>query len=266
MKTYSFILFISTILFISCRKDEVKPDANPAAAGQLTLSFDAILGTNDFALNKDFIVNGKTCNFTQLRYWVSNVILVNTKGEEFAVPNAYYLIEENNAAATNSDFIYPANKREDVKLSGIPAGTYKSIKFAIGVPEKYNNNLSLQAGELSQLNGMTNVSWMWSTSYIFSSLKGKVADGNTTSTAAAKELKIETGLNVNFKTIVLNLPSALNIGGTSSSAIVLNTDVSKITEGVDIMATPTVGASQASVMSVVAGNYAAKVFTVKSVK
>ena len=266
MKNYLLILFISTILFISCSKDEAKPDTNSTAAGKVTLSFDAVLGTNDFALNKDFTINGKTWNFTQLRYWVSNVVLINAKGEEFAVPNAYYLIEENNAATTNSDFTYPANKREDVQLTGIPAGTYKSIRFAVGVPEKYNNNLSLQAGELSQLNGMTNVSWMWATSYIFSSVKGKVAEGNTTGIATAKELKIETGLNANFKTVALILPSDLNIGGNQSSTIVLNADVSKVTDGVDIMATPAVGASQANVMTVVAGNYATKVFTVKSVK
>jgi len=262
MKAFLLTLLIPVVLFTSCRKnDDVQPVTTQETAGKMTLSFKAVIGTADFALNKDFILNGKNLNFTQLRYWVSNVVLINTKGVEFSVPNAYYLIEQNNASTTNSEFTYPANKREDVELSGIPAGNYKSIRFSIGVDEKYNNNLSLQAGELSQLNGMTNVSWMWSTSYIFSSVKGKLTDGTT-----AKDLKIETGLNTNFKTVSLNLPAELHIGNAQSSAIVLNTDVSKIMEGVDIMTTPSIGASQASAMATVASNYATKVFAVKSIK
>lgn len=266
MKYYLFLIFISSILLTSCSKNEVKPDSGTGAAGQLTVTFDAVMGNSDFALNKDFTMNGKTWNFTQLRYWVSNVVLINSKGEEFAVPDSYYLIEENNAATTNSDFTYPANKRENVVFNGVPAENYKSIRFSVGVPEKYNNNLSLQAGELSQLNGMTNVSWMWSTSYIFSSVKGKVADGTTTEGTTAKALKLETGLNTNFKTLTLNFPVELRIDGKQAAVILLNADVSKITDGVDVMATPLVGAAQAGTMAVIAGNYATKVFTVKSVQ
>jgi hypothetical protein len=92
-------------------------------------------------------------------------------------------------------------------------------------------------------------------------LKGKV-----TESAITKTIVVETGLNANFKTVSLNLPSVLHIGSTKSSTILLNTDVTKITDGVDIMTTPSVGASEATVMSAVAVNYATKVFTVKSVQ
>jgi hypothetical protein len=258
MKKFLTIISLSTLLFASCSKDSELAVATETE-GKATLTFDAVVGTSDFALDKDFTVGAKTWNFTQLRYWVSNVVLVKASGEEYAVPNSYYLIEENKAAETNSTYIYPANKRESVELSGIPAGDYKTIRFSVGVPEKYNNNLSLQAGELSQLNGMTNVSWMWATSYIFTSLKGKVTEATTTKTIA-----VETGLNANFKTVTLNLPSTLHIGSAKSTTILLNADVTKITDGVDIMATPAVGASQATVMAAVAANYSGKVFTVKS--
>ncbi len=251
---------IAAILFTSCKKDD--DTINSAeAAGKATISMDAVVGTNDFALNTNFTANGKTWNFTQLRYWVSNVILVNAAGVEYMVPNSFYLMEENTAVVTNSNFTYPAGKRENIQLTDIPAGDYTAIKFSVGVSEKYNNNLSLQAGELSQLNGMTNVSWMWATSYIFSSLKGTVNDGTTTKTIA-----VETGLNTNLKSVTLSLPQALHISSAKESTISLSADVAKITDGVDIMATPTIGASQAAEMTAVAGNYSSKVFTVKSVR
>jgi len=259
MKKILSILSLTTILFASCNKNN--ETLEPAeTAGKATLTLDAVVGITDFALNKDFTANGKTWNFTQLRYWVSNVVLVKASGEEYAIPNSFYLMEENNSAETNSTYTYPANKRESIQLSDIPAGDYKAIKFSVGVSDKYNNNLSLQAGELSQLNGMTNVSWMWATSYIFSSLKGKVTEG-----ATAKTISVETGLNANYRVVNLNLPSNLHIGSAKSSTILLNADVTRITDGVDIMTTPTVGASQAAVMAAVATNYSTKVFTVKSV-
>jgi hypothetical protein len=260
MKKTLALISICSILLSACTKTEtVTPVAPAETEGKATITFDAVVGTTDFALDKDFVANGKTWNFTQLRYWVSTVVLVKASGEEYIVPNSVYLIEENKASETNSEHIYPANKRESIQLTGIPAGDYKSIKFGIGVTEKYNSNLSLQAGELSQLNGMTNVSWMWSTSYIFSSLKGTVADGATT-----KNLAIETGLNANYKSVSLNFATNLHIGSSKSTEVVLNADVTKITDGVDVIATPTVGAAQATVMAAVATNYSTKVFSVKS--
>ncbi|WP_240049233.1 MbnP family protein [Mucilaginibacter psychrotolerans] len=258
MKKILSIISLSTILLASCTKNN---DVEPVeTSGKTTLTLDAIVGTTDFALNKDFTIGTKTWNFTQLRYWVSNVVLVKTDGSEYAVPNSYYLVEENNAAETNSDHIYPANKRESISLTDIPAGDYKAVKFYVGVDSKYNDNLSLQAGELNQLDGMTNISWMWATSYIFSSLKGKITEGATT-----KTLAVETGLNANYKAVNLSLPSTLHIGSGKATTILVNADVTKITDGVDIMTTPTVGAAQATVMTAVASNYSGNVFTVKSV-
>lgn len=254
MKKVLCLAALTAALFSSCDKNDETP------TGRATLSFDAVVGTEDFALNKDFTISGKTWNFTQFRYWVSNVVLIKTNGEEYVVPDSFYLIEENNAAGTNSTFIYPANKRENVDISEIPEGDYRSVRFSIGVSEKYNNNLSLQAGELSQLNGMTNVSWMWATSYIFSSLKGKV-----TATGASQTIAVETGLNTNYKSVSLDFSSSVHIGSSKSPVIVLNADVTKVTDGLDIIATPAVGASEADAMSKVAGNYATKVFSVRSV-
>jgi len=263
MKKFLTIISLSAILFTSCSKDELVAVAD--GAGKTTLTFDATFNGNDFALNKDFALGTKTFNFTKFRYWVSNVALINAAGEEVKVPGSYYLLEETgaiNLVGVNNDnagTIYPATKREDVLLKEIPAGDYKAIKFGVGVDQKYNDNMSLQSGELSQLNGMTNVSWMWLTSYIFTSATGTVKEGT-----ASKTLKVETGLNANYKTVALNLPQSIKIGSSKSANIVINVDLSKAFDGIDVMATPTVGASQAAVMSAVAANYGGKVFSVKS--
>ncbi|WP_304067493.1 MbnP family protein [Pedobacter glucosidilyticus] len=149
-----------------------------------------------------------------------------------------------------------------IQLSGVPVGDYKSIKFSVGVESRYNDNLSLQIGELSQLNGMTNISWMWMTSYIFTSVGGTVKSG----ASAPKNMLVETGLNTNYKTVTINLPTNIRISSVKDSEIVLKADVEKALDGVDVFANPIVGASKATIMAQVATNYATKVFTVASAR
>lgn len=263
MRTILSVALIATLFLTSCEKEV--GTILPETEGKLTLNLDAQFGNQDFALNTDFSSGTKTYNFNKLRYWVSNVSLVDENGQSFEVPNSYYLVEETgaiNLTGVNNDLattIYPATKRENIELRDIPAGIYKQIKFAVGVAQKYNDNLSLQAGELSQLNGMTNVSWMWLTSYIFSSVSGKVTEAGST-----KNISVETGLNANYKTVSIDLNQALRIGSNKKSTIALNVDVSKIFDGVDITNNPVIGASKATIMANVATNYATKVFSLKS--
>ncbi len=258
MNKFIVIISLFSLLFTSCEKNnEVIP---LETVGKATVTFDAVFGTQDFSINKDFVSGSKTFNFTKFRYWVTNLALVNSKGEEYKVPNSYFLIEETTAVPVQDGaFTYPATKRETIQLSDVPVGDYQTIKFSIGVESKYNDNLSLQIGELSQLNGMTNVSWMWMTSYIFSSIGGKVTEGNAT-----KNILIETGLNANYKSVSLNLPTPLHISSSKNAAIILATDVAKAIDGIDLIANPVIGASKATLMAQVATNYTSKVFVVKS--
>lgn len=258
MKRILFSAFSATVLlFTSCKKDDVIVEA----LGQTTLSFDAKVGTTDFALNQNFTIGTRTYKFDKLRYWISNVSLVDSKGTEYKVPNSYYLVEETSAVPVQDGaYTYPANKREDVAIKDIPVGDYKTVKFSIGVDAAHNDNLSLQAGELSQLNGMTNVSWMWHTSYIFSSIGGTVTEGATT-----KTIKAETGLNTNYKSVSLDLPSAIHVSSAKAKGVVFTVDVSKLFSSLDLITTPTIGASQATAMSQLATNYTTAI-SVASVK
>ncbi len=256
MKHILYSVALLSLVFTSCTKEENTAEM----AGQATVSFDAKVGSSDFALNQNFTIGNRIYNFKQFRYWVSNVSLVDDKGAEYKIPNSYFLLEETGEVKTQEGaYTYPSNKREDVIISNIPVGNYKTVKFAIGVDAKYNDNLSLQAGELSQLSGMTNISWMWHTSYIFSSITGSVTEGSTT-----KNIKAETGLNSNFKTVTIDLPSAVRISSAQNRKVVLAVDLSKVLNGIDLITTPTVGAAQATVMSQLATNYTQSISVVSA--
>lgn len=246
---------LAVILVTSCKKDNNSTETN----GDVTLNFDAKVGNADFVLNQNMAIGSRTYNFKGFRYWVSNIVLVKADGSEYALPSSYYLLEETNAVTVqDGSFTYPAKKREDIVLKGIPKGDYKEVKFSIGIDATHNDNLSLQAGELSQLSGMTNISWMWHTSYIFTTLQGSVTEGATT-----KNFKAETGLNANYKTITITMQQPVKISSSSSAKISFAVDIAQLIDGVDLITTPVIGASQAAVMATLATNFATKAITAK---
>ncbi|WP_159477314.1 MbnP family protein [Dyadobacter sp. 3J3] len=255
------ILLAAAALFSSCSNDDDSSESvTPVASQKTTITFDARAGSSDFALNKDFTIGTQVYNFTKLRYWVSNISLTDSKGVEYKVPNSYYLMEEVGdmdltGTVNDNNMIYPANKRESITLNDIPAGDYKKITFSIGVDPKYNDNLSLQAGELSIASGMSSIAWMWHTSYIFSSIAGTVKQGTDTATFSS-----ETGLNANFKTVSVEFTSSVDL----SKPVILNVDVTKIFDGVDLVKNPKINAASATLMSAVAGNMATKAVTLGS--
>lgn len=253
------LALIGLITLNSCSNDDA--EASVSGSGDAQINFDAKVGTADFALNSPFTISGQTYQFEQLRYWVSDLKLVNDKNETYALKDSFYLIEETSEITVQDKYKYAARKREAVELSGLPAGSYTKIIFSIGVDAAHNDNMSIQNGELSQLNGMTNVSWMWHTSYIFSSLKGK-----NTSTETPVAVAVETGLNTNYRTVELVLPTALVVKADKTAKLNLNVDVEKIVKDVDLVANPKVSAGKPELMTKVADNYKSSVFTFKSVE
>ncbi|RZF59271.1 MbnP family protein [Sphingobacterium corticibacterium] len=251
----SFLSIALLAIMASCSKDT---ELVEIAGGNLSVEFDNVMGNQDFALDKPFDVNGKTYTFDSFRYWVSNIRLQKQNGEWIEIPNSYYLIEETkDIAIQDGAYTYPARKREQIDLNNLPLDTYTAIEFGIGVDSELNDNLSMTAGELSAMTGMTNISWMWHTSYIFSSLKGMAEDGTT------KVVKIETGLNDNYRKVKIDLKSPINLGETTPSKIELKSDVLTLLQSFDSWEVPVVGAQQQDQMKAIADNFSAKFFTLK---
>lgn len=253
----SILALASIALLASCEKDEVSVPVT-GKSGKFEVNFDNRVGTEDFQLQKNYVINGRNYKFENFRYWVSNIRLQKEDGSWYSVPNSYYLIEETDAVAIQEEqYNYAARKRENISLPNIPQGNYKAIEFGIGVDKEKNDNLSITAGELSIMNGMTNTAWMWHTSYIFSSLKG-LAENNTT-----KVLKLETGLNDNYRTVKLNLTSTITFEPGKNATISLEGDIITLLASFDNWEKPTVGAQQVKEMKVISDNFASNFFTIK---
>lgn len=270
MKIHKSILIALIIVgstLISCDKEDVIEQIIVVPA-ETTLIVDTRVGDEDFSLNKNFSIDGTDYQFEKLRYWISNIVLINENGTEYPIKETYFLMEEVgnldlSGTINDNNIVYPANKREEIALNKIPDGFYKNIRFSVGVDAQYNDNLSLQAGELSIANGMSNISWMWHTSYIFSSIGGKATDS---SSSKQTSFIAETGLNENYKSVSIALASPLEVKAGTSSKLTLNLDIAKVLEEVDVITTPVIGAQQPEIMKKISNNFSEKAFSFSSVE
>lgn len=262
------ILFPVLILLLSsaCVETQYVEIEGPApiVEGKVSITFDARYGDANFELNKPFPykLNNEAgefdleYEFTRLRYWVSNVSFIDVSGEEHLVPNSYYLIEENNAIPVQDgsfNKVYPANKREKVDIENIPAGDYKAIKFHIGVEPKYNDNLTMTVGELNALNGMAADNWMWFTSYIFTSVSGKMTW--LKDDPESKNFYWETGSNDFYGDKVFDFAEPITINSTTSSEVIINLDVKRVVDFELPWVNNVIGATRPALMEELTNNY-----------
>lgn len=222
----------SSLFFISCSDDNDVTESS--VSGELAFTVNNTFGSSDFSLDTEYTTSeGDKIELNQLRYWVSNIVLKKADGGTYAVPEAYYLLQDcKKQVVDNSDgVIMPATKRETVTILGIPSGEYTGITFSIGIDTTYNNNLSLQAGELTVMQNMTSInSWMWFTSYIFT----KVGGTYTNTDSESFSFLFETGSNEMYKSITKTFDAPITINGLNPAEIKLKADASKLFTGISI--------------------------------
>ncbi|KFE66896.1 MbnP family protein [Hyalangium minutum] len=236
-----------------------------ATDGSLELYAALAFGPEPFELDRSyFTAGGDTITFTELRYWLSNIRLVKQDGSQVPLPGSYYLMEvlkEQAVEGTNESETLPANRRERVQVSAVPAGVYTGILFSVGVDPTYNDDLSRQAGELHVLKNMTSISWMWFTSYIFTKTQGRYlkADGATDSFAW------ETGSNANYRTVQKSFPAPITVNSQKRLHVNLRADVSALFAALSPRTTPTISASHTAERATLSDSYSS-MFSLVSVE
>lgn len=155
------------LLFTSCKKDQETESTSTtptAPTGTVKLEMEHLFGEAAFALNTDYTTNaGETLNFSNLRYYVSNIQFTKSDGTVWTQPESYYLVDLN------------SEEGNMLEISGVPAGTYTGIQLMIGV-DSLRNVSGAQSGALAVSNNMF---WSWNTGYIFAKIEGTSAQSST---------------------------------------------------------------------------------------
>ena len=206
MKTViKFITLALLVGFMSCKKDtSTNPEPAPEPApttGSLKIQFLNMVDANPLVLNQNFVnPKGDTCNVTKFNYYISNIVITKNDNSTFVEPNSYHLVE----AITPSTNV--------ISLANVPAGSYKSISFMLGV-DSARNCSGAQDGDLDPAKDM---SWGWSTGYIMVKIEGTAPKSGSFTKSLTYHVggfggvnKTQRNFNFNFSSTTANVSTSV---------------------------------------------------------
>lgn len=155
---------------------------------------------------------GENYQVSRLKYYISNISLSKEKRNDWG--KEVFLVENGVA--------------DSISLPAFP-GSYTKLYFTLGVDSALNCS-GAQDGALDPLNGMF---WTWNSGYIFFKMEGY----STASTADLGRIEHHIGgyryPNNAARTIVLNLPQALEINEGEKHVIQVNVALDQYWKGVN---------------------------------
>ncbi len=208
------ILLVTCLAIASCKSDD--EGGSEPILGNLTLDFKNVIENTDIELGTNTYTNGSAENYkiSELKYIISNIVLINDNGEEFKYPvdQSYFLVNEE------------VSTSKSIPLSDIPSATYTKIRFGIGVDQsKYpiesgTANFIPTAEEAGML-------WNWSAGYKFIKFEGTFGDADT-------PFLIHVGSHGatldNYKEVTLDLSSNVIVSDSATASIGISADIAKI--------------------------------------
>ena len=243
---------LTAVLFNGCKKDG---DSSQPTVGSVLVELNNVVGTQNLALDGTVYstASGETFTVTTLKYYLSNVKFSKADGSSYAAPSEYHLVDAAKPSTTS------------FTINNVPTGDYTGVSFVVGVDSTTTKGDPLALP--GDLNPANNMYWVWATGHIFLKLEGTV-----TSVSPAKALTCHIGgYRAPYNAIVTASPSlngsTLPVRADHTAAVHLSADVLKMFTGTtrfQLSSFPT--AMEPSAASVqVATNYAAGMFTVKSI-
>lgn len=213
MKKIVFVLLALTIVF-ACKDDN---ETDTVEAGTINLEFSNTIDNNPITLNSTSYTNQSNESYTiaELKYIVSNIVLIKENGDEFTYPveDSYFLINEE----------VPSTKQ--FELSSIEAGVYTKIRFGFGVDQSnYPLNGVANFIPTAEEQGML---WSWSAGYKFLKFEGSYTPQGGTASDFILHIGSHGEALDNYKEITLDLTNAITVNGNAST-IAINADVAKI--------------------------------------
>ena len=274
-KFKTLLMAITTVAALSSCSKEDNNNSNQGGNqsstngnAEVSLQFDNYVGKEKLALGtsasaaKAYTSNGQTLKFSEVKYVITNVVLVKADGTKVPyhtedLDKGGFLINQANTAS-----LTPV-------LKNIPEGDYKGIEFGLGV-KKELNNLKLQDKfpNFYRLTGQFKFSeimhWEWANGYRFVKLEGwysnptpgKNKKGENLPAITDGELSIHMGsafkgtkligedkkvkgienetLNVDrdaFRFISLDFPKTLAVKNGAAAKITIKADFDKLING-----------------------------------
>ncbi|MDH7446273.1 MbnP family protein [Aquimarina sp. 2201CG14-23] len=218
MKKIALVLSI-LIAITSCKDDDPNVNTDNAPKfGKLNITFSNKVGTDVITLNTESYTNlsDETYSISELKYIISNIVLIKENGDEFVYPvaDSYFLINEE------------VSSSKQITLSDIDADTYTKIRFGFGVDQtNYPLNGIANFIPTAEESGML---WSWSAGYKFLKFEGSFTPQGGTANDFLLHIGSHGTVLDNYKEVTLDISNTLTIGDETTSSVSIDTDVAKI--------------------------------------
>ncbi|SEH39448.1 MbnP family protein [Epilithonimonas hominis] len=233
-KILSILLVAITFFTLSsCRSTDDENDTQDTTSGNLQVKFEnGFSGIGDIVLNQTVqtSANGQKHRFSTLKYIVSNIVLIDEKGNEF---------KYNYNNPDKGAFIIDQSKATGgivaINLSDIPKNNYKKIKFGLGVSQSAYLLGQDGQGIFWQKAEESGMAWSWAAGYIFTKLEGLYGTA-----AADKEFMNHAGNMGNttangtadlYREVTLDLPTTARVSKDITPSIHILADLNQYLSG-----------------------------------
>lgn len=219
MKKVNLFLLGILLLALSACKEDKEESAPRQQAGLVQFIISNKAGTTDIdvvTLGTYVNMAGESFQVNMLKYYVSNVELMEGAEVKYAVPESYFLVDQ---AKPESRIL---------QIPEVPPGSYTGVRFLLGVDSTRNVSGS-QTGALDPANGMF---WTWNTGYIFFKL-----EGNSPASSNGELIYHIGGFSETMKTNAIRRHEIsfsgrnLIVNGNREAKIYLTADILKLFEG-----------------------------------
>lgn len=202
----SFGLFIT---LQSCKKDKTTETetitdpvviTNPVSTGSMKIRFTNEVDGIPLEYGKSYTnASGEAYTVSKFNYYISNVVLTKKDDTKQSI-NLYQIIKHSDDTS------------KTMTLNGVVAGTYKSIKFMLGV-DSASNRSGAHTGGLD-FGYAYDMFWGWNQGYIFLKLEGTAPASTLSGNAIEYHLggfggtyKTQREFNMSFNTEELSIAS-----------------------------------------------------------
>ncbi|UMB61021.1 hypothetical protein MHL31_02185 [Lutibacter sp. A80] len=228
------LLAILSITFIACEDDDIPVANNVVLEFNNTFKGTTIvLGTDATTATVNTSEAGQTHYFSELKYVISNIRLINAEGIE--IP---YNVNNLDNGATVVDHSKPETLQ--YILNNIPTTEYTQIKFGLGVKTELNTLDQVSFPNFYATAGAndTQMHWEWGTGYRFTKIEGFYGEdsnqlsfhsGSTVEGTEGDESTYVPGVDA-YRDITLNLPTNV-IVGSNAPKINIEVDFDKLLSG-----------------------------------
>jgi len=206
------LVLVALVISISCSSDD--------EMGNLNINFTNSVGDESLVLQNAYDKNGNE-NFSvnELKYIISNIVLIDNRGNEFVYPqpDSYFLINEEVAQSQN------------ITLQNVNANNYTSIRFGVGVDQSnYPLNGVDNFVPTAEENDML---WSWSAGYIFMKIEGSYSSEQTEDGTFRYHIGSH-GQNLdNYREVSLDFSQPITITASQTNEVNINFDVLKLFSG-----------------------------------